>query len=133
MRLQVPLPEDPPWWELFKVNKAEMYTVARTVHALYQLPKMTYVSVYRGQHQDAVGAKDSTPIVSPPLRSAAYWVDALLWMRARCSVPSVFACSCHRRRWARRARRGRSPRWTRARSDRITKPMGRSAPRLETA
>lgn len=67
--VQVGLPEQPPWWELFKVNKADMYTVACEVHALYQMPKMAYISVYRGQHQsprEAAAAKDSTPIVSPP-------------------------------------------------------------------
>ena len=69
--LQVPLPEDPPWWELFKVKRADMYAVAREVHALYQLPKMTYVSVYRAQQgspKDAPAAKEGTPMVSAQLR-----------------------------------------------------------------
>ena len=69
--LQVPLPEDPPWWELFKVKRADMFAVAREVHALYQLPKMTYVSVYRAQQgspRDAPAAKEGTPMVSAQLR-----------------------------------------------------------------
>lgn len=63
---QIPLPESPPWWELFKVAKADMCAVAREVNALYQMPKVTYISVYRGKHQSPKGTgipKDSTPMV----------------------------------------------------------------------
>ena len=45
--LQEPLPNDPAWWELFKVSKEDMYTVARQVHALFSMPKVQYISAYR--------------------------------------------------------------------------------------
>jgi hypothetical protein len=45
--LQEPLPEDPPWWELFKVEKKEMYVVAKEVQALFSMPKVEYISVHR--------------------------------------------------------------------------------------
>ena len=45
--LQEPLPEEPAWWELFRVKKEDMYTVARQVHALFSMPKVQYISVYR--------------------------------------------------------------------------------------
>ena len=45
--LQEPLPEDPAWWELFKVSKEDMYAVARQVHALFSMPKVQYISAYR--------------------------------------------------------------------------------------
>jgi len=45
--LQEALPEDPPWWELFKVRKEEMYAVAKEVQALFSMPQVEYISVHR--------------------------------------------------------------------------------------
>lgn len=42
---QVPLPEDPPWWELFAVTRLELLTVAAALEQLYAAPRATYVEV----------------------------------------------------------------------------------------
>ncbi len=42
-RLQVALPEDPPWWTVFHVKKPDLIEVACEVHSLYQLPKAAYI------------------------------------------------------------------------------------------
>ena len=61
--LQEPLPEEPAWWELFKVEKQDMYAVARQVHALFSMPKVQYISVYRAskQLQSPVGSDPRDP------------------------------------------------------------------------
>lgn len=42
-RLQVALPEDPPWWTVFHVKKPDLIEVACEVHSLYQRPKAAYI------------------------------------------------------------------------------------------
>lgn len=44
-RFQVPLPENPPWWEAFDANKYEIDQVCRALAHLYSLPKPHYVPV----------------------------------------------------------------------------------------
>lgn len=45
--LQVPLPESPPWWELFGVQPELMYTVCHLMHDLYARPRAEYIPVCR--------------------------------------------------------------------------------------
>ncbi|EFJ47579.1 L type cyclin [Volvox carteri f. nagariensis] len=44
-RLQVPLPENPPWWEAFKVPTDQLVQVVLTLHNVYQRPKAHYIEV----------------------------------------------------------------------------------------
>lgn len=55
--LQVPLPEQPPWWELFEVEEAGIYEVCRTMHELYLAPKAHHIPVYR----NILPSKPGTP------------------------------------------------------------------------
>jgi len=43
--MQICLPEDPPWWELFDAKKYEMDDIANCITQLYKLPKAIYISV----------------------------------------------------------------------------------------
>ncbi|KAK9825369.1 hypothetical protein WJX81_005635 [Elliptochloris bilobata] len=55
-RLQIPLPEDPPWWELHNVSWGEVVEVASEVYALYQRPKATYEPVGKPAGAPSPGA-----------------------------------------------------------------------------
>ncbi|BBH08539.1 arginine-rich cyclin 1 [Prunus dulcis] len=44
-RLQVPLPENPPWWKAFDAEKSGIDEVCRVLAHLYSLPKAKYVPV----------------------------------------------------------------------------------------
>jgi len=46
-KLQVPLPESVPWWEVFSVKTEQLVEVVRTLHELYQRPKAEYIHVLR--------------------------------------------------------------------------------------
>lgn len=46
-RFQVPLPENPPWWEAFDADKAGIDEVCRALANLYSLPKPQYIPVCR--------------------------------------------------------------------------------------
>ena len=65
----MPLPEDPPWWELFDVKKADMYTVCRELQALYDRPKVAYISVWKEKKAapsprgEGAGEAETTPQV----------------------------------------------------------------------
>jgi hypothetical protein len=55
--LQVALPEDPPWWELFNVQPSLMFEVCREMHQLYARPQAQYIPVYRSM----LASKPPTP------------------------------------------------------------------------
>eukprot|EP00899_Mesostigma_viride_P013039 jgi/Mesvir1/21736/Mv04146-RA.1 len=71
-RLQVPLPEDPPWWLLFNVTLPQIVEVCRVITNMYTLPKATYIplvpegTVLSSQflHKDAAGGR--SPLESKP-------------------------------------------------------------------
>lgn len=44
-RFQVPLPEDPPWWEAFDAEKKGIDEVCRVLAHLYSIPKAQYIPV----------------------------------------------------------------------------------------
>lgn len=44
-RVHVPLPENPPWWEAFEVEKSGIDEVCRVLAHLYSLPKAEYLHV----------------------------------------------------------------------------------------
>nr|KAJ0188633.1 hypothetical protein LSAT_V11C900473440 [Lactuca sativa] len=44
-RCYVPLPENPPWWELFDANKKDVDEVCRVLDHLYSLTKVRYIPV----------------------------------------------------------------------------------------
>ncbi|KAG6478985.1 hypothetical protein ZIOFF_062435 [Zingiber officinale] len=46
-RFQVPLPESPPWWEVFDADKAGIDEVCRVLAHLYSLPKAQCIAVYK--------------------------------------------------------------------------------------
>lgn len=46
-RFQVPLPENPPWWEAFDADTFEINEVCRVLAHLYSLPKAQYIPVCR--------------------------------------------------------------------------------------
>ncbi|KAK9809039.1 hypothetical protein WJX72_008270 [[Myrmecia] bisecta] len=41
-RLKIALPENPPWWEVYSVSKADMNEVCRSIVALYEMPKAAH-------------------------------------------------------------------------------------------
>uniref|UniRef100_A0A0D3ENY7 Cyclin-like domain-containing protein n=2 Tax=Oryza TaxID=4527 RepID=A0A0D3ENY7_9ORYZ len=43
----VPLPEDPPWWNVFDADEAGIQEVCRVLAHLYSLPKSQYIQVYK--------------------------------------------------------------------------------------
>ncbi|KAL3850572.1 hypothetical protein ACJIZ3_012454 [Penstemon smallii] len=47
-RLQVPLPENPPWWKPFDADKSGIDEVCRVLAHLYTLPKAQYIPVCKG-------------------------------------------------------------------------------------
>jgi hypothetical protein len=57
--LQVPLPDDMNWWELFSVTTEQLLEVVRVLHDLYQRPPAHYVPP--STDSGAQGAKASTP------------------------------------------------------------------------
>jgi len=61
---QIPLPEDPPWWELHNVSFEELAEVCCEVHALYTRPPAAYVRVGREPGALSAGALP-TPMASP--------------------------------------------------------------------
>ena len=96
--LQYPLPNNPPWYELFLVAKKDVFTVAREVHALYSMPKARYISVYREtlNAQGGVAAANQVScLLTVSLRSLncgglQSYLQAMISM---CSGLSVI-CSC---------------------------------------
>jgi hypothetical protein len=60
---QVPLPEDPPWWELHNVRYEDICEVCWEVQRLYQQPKARYVDVLEQRAQP--GSVGGTPQASP--------------------------------------------------------------------
>ncbi|KAK9915685.1 hypothetical protein WJX75_002648 [Coccomyxa subellipsoidea] len=55
-RLKVPLPEDPPWWELHNVTFEDICEVCSEVQSLYQRPPARYVAVTRGVQASSAAA-----------------------------------------------------------------------------
>ncbi len=41
--LQIPLPENPPWWDLFNTTEKEIAEIANAIQGLYSRPKMEWV------------------------------------------------------------------------------------------
>ncbi|PSC71895.1 cyclin-L1-1-like [Micractinium conductrix] len=74
-KLQISLPEDPPWWALFEVKEAELVDVCRTLCDLYRQPRARHLPVGRPASAPAVGAPGARSPLSaqptPPLRSPA--------------------------------------------------------------
>lgn len=68
---QEPLPEDPAWWDLFKVNKADMYEVARQVNVLFTMPKVQYISVHSFSSKQLQSPKGSETAKDPAVVSPA--------------------------------------------------------------
>lgn len=64
---QVPLPENPAWWECFRVNKSELLQVAVAVSNLYILPKVEYAPISKDaqREQRHAAAKQSVAPASP--------------------------------------------------------------------
>lgn len=65
---QVPLPENPAWWELFSVEKSELLQVAVAVSNLYALPKAEYAPISKDnlrEQRHAAAAKQSAAPPSP--------------------------------------------------------------------
>ncbi|KAH7291096.1 hypothetical protein KP509_29G000300 [Ceratopteris richardii] len=44
-RLSVPLPENPPWWDLFDVSNEQIHSVCLSLADLYRQPKPHYIDV----------------------------------------------------------------------------------------
>ena len=60
----MPLPEQPPWWELFDVTQAELAKVARTMAALYSQPKAQYVAVKQGHTPQGLTSPGASPAMA---------------------------------------------------------------------
>lgn len=78
--LQVPLPENPAWWELFRVNKSELLEVAVAVSNLYTLPKAAYAPISKDalrEQRHAAAAKQSAAPTSPQPEQARSPVSSM--------------------------------------------------------
>lgn len=69
--LQVPLPENPAWWDLFSVAKQDLLEVACEVLSLYHLPKAEYAPISRDaqreqRHLAALKQTAASPISGRP-------------------------------------------------------------------
>lgn len=69
--LQVPLPENPAWWDLFSVAKQDLLEVACEVLSLYQLPKAEYAPISKDaqreqRHLAALKQTTASPISGRP-------------------------------------------------------------------
>ena len=69
--LQIPLPEDPAWWDLFNVAKHDLLEVACEVLDLYKLPKAEYAPISKDaqrEHRHAAALQQSaaSPISGHP-------------------------------------------------------------------
>lgn len=59
--MQVALPDNPPWWELFSVKEADLHAVCREMVALYKRPRPTYIEVRRQAQPAAAPAPSQQP------------------------------------------------------------------------
>lgn len=59
---QIPLPEEPPWWELHNITFEDICEVCMEVHSLYQRPPARYIALTRGAQASSAAA---TPQASP--------------------------------------------------------------------
>ncbi|GIL75958.1 hypothetical protein Vretimale_5606 [Volvox reticuliferus] len=68
-RLQVPLPQSPPWWEAFKVPTDQLVEVVQNLHSLYQRPKAHYIEVNPDvlKQQQAVSGLGAAKQLTPGL------------------------------------------------------------------
>lgn len=69
--LQIPLPEDPAWWDLFNVAKHDLLEVACEVLDLYKLPKAEYAPISKDaqreqRHAAALQQSAASPISGHP-------------------------------------------------------------------
>ncbi len=69
--LQIPLPEDPAWWDLFNVAKHDLLEVACEVLDLYKLPKAEYAPISKDaqreqRHAAALQQSTASPISGHP-------------------------------------------------------------------
>jgi hypothetical protein len=79
--LQVPMPESPPWWELFEVKEAEVFDVAAVLCHLYQQPRaqrLPLVPPPPGAPAPAAGASSKSPLTQV---GGDCWLDSIwLWV-----------------------------------------------------
>ena len=67
-RQGVPMPESPPWWQVFGVRQEQLLSVASTITALATLPKATYVLLTgRDFTSRAENGRASPPLSLPPV------------------------------------------------------------------
>jgi hypothetical protein len=62
-RLREPMPETPPWWEVFGVARGELAEVCAELDALAAMPRARYTAVSRGAA--AVAAAAAAPAIAP--------------------------------------------------------------------
>ncbi len=65
-RSGIPLPENPPWWELFSVTKLQLLKVAATMQQLYDDPPPTYVEVNPQRKAAAAAQSKGAPLGGSP-------------------------------------------------------------------
>lgn len=58
-RFQIPLPESPPWWQVFDADQKGIEEVCRVLAHLYTLPKAQYISVCKDN--DSFTSTNRTP------------------------------------------------------------------------
>lgn len=67
-RKQVPMPESPPWWELFGVSRSQLGEVCTALLELYRLPKAQYIALGRDY---TARAEDDAPTPAAPQPAAS--------------------------------------------------------------
>ncbi len=72
MDLQVALPEDPPWWEVFSVELGDMCTVCREIFKLYRLKKAVYIHYAKKPGPTADSNASPAPAQHTPVISAGH-------------------------------------------------------------
>jgi hypothetical protein len=66
-RQGVPMPENPPWWEVFGVDQNQLLEVARSLVDLLEQPKAVYVAVAGKDYTSHGVGGASTPVHNPAL------------------------------------------------------------------
>lgn len=57
----IPLPENPPWWELFNTEKDDILRIVHTIRELYGRPKAAYINVLKPKKK-----RSPPPKLAPP-------------------------------------------------------------------
>jgi hypothetical protein len=95
-RRGVPMPEAPPWWELFGVGVEQLRDVCAALTQLYALPRAEYVALGEdptARGEAAAAAVPQQPVAAPPAAAAAQQLAASPAAAAAPPLPAAAAAA----------------------------------------